>query len=282
MRLKGELLVVVPWVVILALGGAANARKPIVAVFEIQTSKRVRLSREAKSNLSVYLASRLTSSGAYEVVAKEMLRAALRKKKKESYKRCYKQSCQIAIGQELSADKSLASRIMKIGKKCVVTVALYDLKKATTEKGADAQGGCSEEALMVAVKTAVAKLVAPSAQSKDRAPMVRVPAGAFLRGSRSGKADEKPQRRITLAAFSIDKHEVTVAQYRRCVRAGRCSTHHLEGYQRSGKKYRKSKYCNWGRSGRQQHPINCLDWSQAKTYCSWAGKRLPTEAEWEK
>jgi formylglycine-generating enzyme required for sulfatase activity len=40
--------------------------------------------------------------------------------------------------------------------------------------------------------------------------------------------------------------------------------------------------CNWGRPGRDKYPINCLDWSQADTYCRWAKKRLPTEAEWEK
>lgn len=89
--------------VLAALPHEAVADKPIVAVFDIQTSANVRLSKQARSNLSDYLASRLTSSGAFQLVLKDKLKEALRQKKSQSYKRCYAQKCQIAIGQELSA-----------------------------------------------------------------------------------------------------------------------------------------------------------------------------------
>jgi formylglycine-generating enzyme required for sulfatase activity len=82
--------------------------------------------------------------------------------------------------------------------------------------------------------------------------------------------DEKPGRRVQVSAFQIDKTEVTVSAYRRCVQAGACSAPATGGS------------CNWGQEGRGQHPVNCIDWEQARTYCTWAGKRLPTEAEWEK
>ncbi|MBI3245402.1 MAG: SUMF1/EgtB/PvdO family nonheme iron enzyme [Deltaproteobacteria bacterium] len=82
--------------------------------------------------------------------------------------------------------------------------------------------------------------------------------------------DERPGRMVFLDAFAIDIYEVTVAAYRQCVEAGKCTAPNTGGS------------CNWNTSDRAQHPINCVDWSQANAYCRWAGKRLPTEAEWEK
>ncbi len=118
--------------------------------------------------------------------------------------------------------------------------------------------------------------------------MVEVPAGAFFMGCNE-RVDqecynsEKPGRELELPTFYIDRTEVTVEQYAACVRAGACSASGLDMPLYDGnERPRFASYCNWGRSGRGSHPINCLDWSQARTYCAWAKKRLPTEAEWEK
>ncbi len=109
----------------------------------------------------------------------------------------------------------------------------------------------------------------------DDVEMVSVPAGEFYMGcnERVGEecdSDEKPGKEVFVAAFRIDKTEVTVAQYKKCVDAGRC------------KKPKTSYYYNWNRSGRENHAINGVSWNDANTYCKWAGKRLPTEKEWEK
>ena len=106
--------------------------------------------------------------------------------------------------------------------------------------------------------------------------MVSVPAGEFTMGCQDGvdsecEEDEKPQRQINVAAFQIDKTEVTVEAYRQCVDAKRCTLPDTK----------RGSY-NWGVSGREKHPINCVDWNQAEAFCAWAGKRLPTSAEWEK
>jgi len=100
--------------------------------------------------------------------------------------------------------------------------------------------------------------------------MVLVPAGRFAMGSNNGDANEKPVHQVALASFEMDVTEVTTAQYEACVRAGTCQ---------AAATY--STYCNAGKSDRQGHPINCVSWVDATAFCTWAGRRLPTEEEWE-
>lgn len=100
--------------------------------------------------------------------------------------------------------------------------------------------------------------------------MVQIPAGAFDMGSDLGADDEKPVHRVELSAFWLDKTEVSVAAFAACVEAGACA----EPPAATG--------CNSAQLDRADHPVNCVDWAQAETYCLWNGKRLPTEAEWEK
>jgi eukaryotic-like serine/threonine-protein kinase len=107
--------------------------------------------------------------------------------------------------------------------------------------------------------------------------LLPVPAGVFWMGCDESSDQEcedaeKPGHPVDLEVFTIDKDETTVAEYRQCVEAGECSTEGLTLY----------GSCNWGKAGRDKHPINCIYWRQAQAFCHWAGKRLPTEAEWEK
>ena len=71
------------------------------------------------------------------------------------------------------------------------------------------------------------------------------------------------------AGIEFTRSEITVAQYRTCVQAGNCSDRNS-----------KKKQCNWGRDGRDNHPINCVNWHDATAFCIWAGGRLPTREEW--
>ncbi len=105
--------------------------------------------------------------------------------------------------------------------------------------------------------------------------MVLIPAGSFWMGCNFAvetqcDTDESPYHEVTLAGYYIDKTEVTVDAYGECVTAGSCTAPSTGGS------------CNWGVGGRGGHPVNCVNWTQAGAYCTWAGKRLPTEAEWEK
>lgn len=109
------------------------------------------------------------------------------------------------------------------------------------------------------------------------AEMVNIPAGSFTMGCSKGDvlcgADEKPTGKVTVPAFLMDAKEVTVAEYRACVTAGKCKV---------PKTHSRNQYCNYDAPKRDAHPVNCIDWAESQNYCATQGKRLPREAEWEK
>jgi formylglycine-generating enzyme required for sulfatase activity len=102
--------------------------------------------------------------------------------------------------------------------------------------------------------------------------MVHIPAGYFLLGTAAGGYDEQPERRIYLDDYDIDRYEVTNSQYQEFVSATR--------HRKAGPPSRYAK--NMSRMRSVNQPIVYVSWDDADTYCRWKGKRLPTEAEWEK
>jgi formylglycine-generating enzyme required for sulfatase activity len=79
--------------------------------------------------------------------------------------------------------------------------------------------------------------------------------------------------------FCMGPTEVTVAQYRRCVQAGKCAPAPTT-VSKSDIPEDLSPFCNGDRATKNDHPVNCIDWNMARAYCTWIGGRLPSSAEW--
>jgi len=106
--------------------------------------------------------------------------------------------------------------------------------------------------------------------------MVMIPGGSFTMTSTS--------KDYALFPFCLDRTEVTTAAYRACSKLGRCGPTPTQVNWTSitdADRAQYSKACNGDLSGRDDHPINCVDWLQATAYCASIGARLPTEEEWE-
>ncbi|MFT5434903.1 MAG: sulfatase activating formylglycine-generating enzyme [Myxococcota bacterium] len=114
--------------------------------------------------------------------------------------------------------------------------------------------------------------------------MVMVPAGDFVMGCNPAadancRADEMPHQRLFLDAFTLDKYEVTQADFAKCVAVGSCTAAKTDF----------DPELDWGglapaalTSPELAWPALGITWNQADAFCKWAGKRLPTEPEWEK
>src|SRR3990167_1258084 len=101
--------------------------------------------------------------------------------------------------------------------------------------------------------------------------MVQVPEGPFIMGSKDGDPDEVPERQVFLKTFYLDKKEVSQEEYARFAKMTKRPLPKIEVFEDDQSKLLKPEFAAMS-----------VTWDEAGAYCKWAGKRLPTEAEWEK
>lgn len=133
-----------------------------------------------------------------------------------------------------------------------------------------AQSAMRPKFLRVAAPAVVSQTsLNPPADNEKPGPMVLIPEGAFVMGSDDRLPDEGPAHKVNLKAYWIDVYEVTNEQYKAFIDAtDRRSPSHFRNRTFPG--------------GKGDHPVTEVTWYDAEAYCQWAGKRLPTDQEWEK
>ena len=252
--------------------------------------------------LAAFLINEMNKSTTFKVIDLEMSDQVEKLLAFANSDKCEQTQCHIAVGNLIPAQKLLAGTLVRLNKTYVMSVRLIDIERNVVEFSAKEQMvGEADDLVQLTQLVAIdvrehfgEKVERPSIsyqpqtsslpqaqpapqpalpqstiKAKD-APMVSVPAGEFMMGcneqvDRNCSRDEKPYHKVYLDAFSIDKLDVTQGQYNECVSGGRCTA---------------NRQAN-GFTGSEQPVVN-VSWEDANIYCQWAGKRLPTEAEWEK
>ena len=163
--MTGLLLAAVPAV-------KAQAEPIIVAVF-LMESQGSGLSADEVGNLTDYLATLLGQGGQLQIIPRDEIKKRLLQAKSESHKDCYDTNCQIQLGRELAAQYSISTKIGRVGKQCLITAQVFDLKSSTMIKAVPMRGACDTDTLIDSVTNLSLKIKqALTDQSEGNAPVV--------------------------------------------------------------------------------------------------------------
>lgn len=186
----------------------------VVAVFPLEDASR-RLPPSAIDSLSEFLTSRIGRVSGFAIVPRGDLDQRLAAQKAESFKPCIDQACQIEIGKELAASKVMAARFTAIGKGCILSTYLFDLRTGTTDSTWTTRTSCDEDGALAAIDQAASQLELDRAQRAGRRNALLVGSlevGSSPEGARIS-IDGAPTNQVTPATLSdvpSGQHRVTV------------------------------------------------------------------------
>lgn len=165
----------------------------------------------------------------------------------EEIPRELEEALEVATAEMNAAQDAVADRTQDRGELVQEVVALGERWSIPSEDRDPSERARAEEAAL-----------GPGVRGGE---MVNLPGGTYTMGRTGTK--------VTVEPFRLDATAVTVGTYQACVQAGACSEPD------------RGPWCAYGDEARNAHPVTCVDWKQAVTYCAWVGKRLPSEEEWE-
>lgn len=134
-----------------------RAKGEVLAVFDLEDVGQ-NLGAGESDQLTAFFSVQLAILG-YKVVPRAQLREQLSSEKQESYKSCYDESCQIELGKAVAAQKSVMTKMLKMGSTCAFTATLYDLRSETTEHAASVETRCNQEERFAGLKQLARELV---------------------------------------------------------------------------------------------------------------------------
>jgi len=262
------------------LGQAPAPGKTSVAIYPIRPSGAA--DKAVASALTSLLSAELTPSPRVSVIEEAMLKEVMERQALNISDACDDTACQVAIGKLVQARKMISGDLVKLGTRYILSLKLVDVQSGALDFSTKDECACSEEQVDKLVVVAGAKIhnhfgenipipslpqaagppaPPPGAQAFLPAP---VPAQKTFQEFQLPGAKGGPMVFVSDFKFYIDKFEVTNQDYQECVSAGVCK----EPKKKNG-------------FDAPQQPVVYVNQNDARSYCQWAGKRLPKEQEWQ-
>ena len=309
-------LALITLLVLFAATACAQETKITAAVMDLEAKQGISVADA--SLLSDYLRTQLVNVGKFTIVTRENMEMILNEQKLQ-LTGCTSRECVVQVGQVLGVRKMFSGSVGKVGQTYQVDLKVYDVESGQIEKAeCEICQKCEIDALYISLRNIASKIsgfqvkeeaVPQSAQpakelqstllkteeitwKKDSSQMIYIPAGEFTMGSPEGEGNpnEHPQHNVYVNAYYINKYEITNGQFSNFLNEWGKDTDENEKTMIYENSLGLKKISGWFKTpqewkpspGYEDNPAIDVTWYGAVQYAKWAGKRLPTEAEWEK